>query len=257
MTKKNNYKVPALEKGLIILEKLTSTEECLRITDLHEQLSIPKTSVFMIMSTLETMGFVEKIDENRYRLTMKLYNMGNDILSKYDIRGIAYPFMEQIANEFRLTAHLAILSGGRAVYIEKVNGPAFVQFGTKIGQAMSIHTSAVGKVFAAYLKDEELDEIFERFPLVRATENTITSPELFKQFLPNIKEMGYAIEDEEGEVGVRCIGSPIFDKKGKVIAAMSVTGVRNDIPSVLFQEIGTKLKEKCEAISKQFSVISV
>jgi DNA-binding IclR family transcriptional regulator len=250
--KSNNYMVPALEKGLMILEKLARSEELLRITDIHEQMGIPKTSVFMILSTLETMEYIEKVDDNRYRLTMKIYNIGNEILAKYDIRGIARPFMEKLADQLRFTVHLAVLSSGRAVYIEKVNGPAFVQFGTRIGQTMPLHSSAVGKVLAAYLDEESLDEIIEANPLIRATENTITSPEVFKKFLIYVRETGYAIEDEEGEIGVRCVGAPIFNSKGKVVAAVSVTGVRNDLHSAQFHEIGSTVKDYGMLISEQF-----
>jgi DNA-binding IclR family transcriptional regulator len=255
--KSSNYRVPALEKGLMILERLSKSEELLRITDIHEQMGIPKTSVFMILSTLETMEYIEKVDDNRYRLTMKLYNIGNEILAKYDIRGIARPFMEKLADKLRFTVHLAVLSSGNAVYIEKVNGPAFVQFGTKIGQTMPIHSSAVGKVLAAYVDEQSLDEIIQLNPLVRATENTITSPETFKKFLIHVRETGYAIEDEEGEIGVRCIGAPIFNRKGKVVAAISVTGVRNDLHSVQFQEIGSVVKEFGLLISEQLGYVKV
>jgi DNA-binding IclR family transcriptional regulator len=249
--KNNNYMVPALEKGLLILEKLARSEELLRITDIHEQMGIPKTSVFMILSTLETMEYIEKVDDNRYRLTMKLFDIGNEILAKYDIRRIARPFMEKLADQLRFTVHLAVLSNGRAVYIEKVNGPAFVQFGTKIGQSMPIHSSAIGKVLAAYLDEQSLDEIIESNPLVRSTENTITSAEALKKFLAHVRELGFAVEDEEGEVGVRCIGAPIFNQKGKVIAAISVTGIRNDLQSIHFHEIGSVVKQYGLLISEQ------
>ncbi|NIK78690.1 DNA-binding IclR family transcriptional regulator [Paenibacillus castaneae] len=252
MTKeKKNYIVPALEKGLMILEKLAKSNEPLRITDIHEQMGIPKTSVFMIMSTLETMEFIERVDDNRYKVTMKLYNIGIETLSKYDIREVARPYMEKLAQQLRYTVHLAILSRGKAVYIEKVNAPTFVQFDTKIGQSMHLHSSAVGKVLAAYLDSASLDEILKDAIFVQATDHTITSPLTFKNFLSTVREMGYAIEDEEGEVGVRCIGAPIFDDKGVVVAALSVTGVRNDLQSIHFQEIGSVVKEHCRHISEQ------
>jgi DNA-binding IclR family transcriptional regulator len=160
--------------------------------------------------------------------------------------------MEKLAQQLRFTVHLAILSNGKAVYIEKVNGPTFVQFDTRIGQSMYIHSSAVGKVLAAYLDEEAVDEILESHPMVRTTDNTITSLELFKKFLVSVRETGYAVEDEEGEAGVRCIGAPIFNYKGKAIAALSVTGVRNDLLSIHFQEIGAVLIEQCQLISEHF-----
>ncbi|WP_127583799.1 IclR family transcriptional regulator [Paenibacillus koleovorans] len=257
MKKKNTYIVPALEKGLLIMEKLSASDAPLRLTDIHEQMGIAKTSVFMIMSTLETMGYVEKVDENRYRVSMKLYNMGIDILSHYDIRGIAKPYMEQLAEQLRLTVHLASMSEGKAIYIEKVNGPNFVQFGTRVGQSFRLHLSAIGKAFAAYLEEHKLDEIFKENPMIRATENSITSLEVYKKFLKNVREVGYAIEDEECEVGVRSIAAPIFNNEGKVVAAMGVTAVRNDLPSVSFHEVGTIVKDYCLQVSKRLEFVNL
>ena len=93
--------------------------------------------------------------------------------------------------------------------------------------------------------------------MVRATDNTITTPKMFKKFLASVREMGFAIEDEEEEVGVRCLGAPIFNDRGEVIAALSVTGVRNDLHSMHFQEIGSVLKEQCRLISEQIAYTKV
>jgi len=246
---KKRYLVPALEKGLTLLEYMAKTNQALRITDIHEQLGIPKTTVFMLLSTLESMGYIEKVDENRYRATLKIYNLGMQVLEKNDVIGIARPYMEDLAERFRYTVHLAILSNDSAVYIEKVNGPSFVQFNTKVGQAMPLHCSAVGKALVAYLPEEQLKEMFSRKPLVRYTENTITNLEEFISHLAHVREQGYAVEDEEGESGIRCIGCPIFNNKLEVAAAMSVTAVRADLPAVRFHEVGMAIKEACDKIS--------
>ena len=178
-------------------------------------MGIPKTSVFMMMSTLERMGYVEKVDDSRYRVTMKLYNIGIENTGQIRYSHGCASFYGGIGAAIKIYRTSGNFKQRKAVYIEKVNGPTFVQFDTRIGQSMFIHSSAVGKALAAYLDEEAVDEILENHPMVRATENTITTPKMFKKFLASVRETGYAIEDEEEEVGVRCLGAPIFNDKVK------------------------------------------
>lgn len=247
--KQNRYNVPALEKGLLIIETLAKCDQPLGITDLFSLCGLPKSSVFMILTTLEDLNYVEKLSGDKYKLTLKLYNLGEQVLSKLDIREIARPYMEEIARELGFTVHLAHLEYGKAVYIDKVNGPGFVQFSTKIGLAWSLHTSAVGKVLAAHLPEKELDRILEVQGMEAFTANTITDPAAYKSSLNLVREAGYAVEDEEGEIGIRCVGAPIRDNKGEVSAAISITALRNDLPADKFQEVGRYLSDIAQQIS--------
>ena len=246
---KKNYSVPALEKGMAIIEILATSKDALGVTDIYEQNGLPKSSIFTILSTLESLGYVMKTEEGKYELTLKLYNIGLERLSKLDIRHAARPEMEWIANNMKFTVHLAILENDLALYIDKINGPGFVQFSTHIGQTQMLHNSAVGKVLAAYLTDEQLAQAIEKHGMPRTTEHTMTSLEVFKQFLATVREKGFAIEDEEGETGIRCIAVPIFDNKRKTIGSLGITALRNELPSISFEEYGNLLRERALIIS--------
>ena len=247
--KKRKYSVPALEKGLSIVETLAQSNVPLGVTDIYEICKLPKTTIFMILTTLEELNYVQRVGDGKYRLTLKLYNIGMDILSRLDIRAIARPVMEELAAELRFTVHLAILENGKATIIEKVKGPGFVQFSTEVGQSMMLHNSGLGKVLAAYIPEETLEHFLKMHGMPATTENTVTSVEAFKKLLANVRDNGFAIEDEEGEPGIRCIAAPIYDHTGKVSASMSVTALRNELPSHSFQEIGRKVREKAMQIS--------
>lgn len=246
---KRKYSVPALEKGLSIIETLAKSDVPLGVTDIYDMNQLPKSTIFMIMTTLEELNYVQKTEDGKYRLTLKLYNIGMEMLSKMDIRTVAKPVMEELANELRFTVHLAMLENGKASYIEKVKGPGFVQFSTEVGQSMLLHNSGVGKVLAAYMPEEALEHYLKLHGMPATTEHTITSIDTFKQFLANIRENGYAIEDEEGELGIRCIATPIYDHSGKVVASLGITTLRNELPSISFPEIGWKLEQKAMQIS--------
>ncbi|WJH36992.1 IclR family transcriptional regulator [Paenibacillus sp. CC-CFT747] len=246
---KRKYSVPALEKGLSIIEILAKSPVPLGVTDIYESNKLPKSTIFMILTTLEELNYLQKTEDGKYRLTLKLYNIGMELLSKMDLRNIARPLMEELAAELRVTVHLAILENGKATYIEKVKGPGFVQFSTEVGQSMLLHNSGVGKVLAAFLPKDTLASYLQLHGMPATTEHTITSPERFSKFLENVRESGFAIEDEEGELGIRCIAAPIYDHTGAVAAALSITALRSELPSISFPEAGRKVKQKAMQIS--------
>lgn len=248
--KKRTYSVPALEKGLAIIEMLSKSAVPLGVTDIYEHNRLPKTTIFMILNTLEDLNYVQRTDDGKYRLTLKLYNVGKDMLSMLDIRSAAKPVMERLASKLRYTVHLAMMEKGIAVYIEKVKGPGFVQFSTEIGQSMHLHNSGVGKAMAAYLPEEELDHWLEVHGMPAATEKTITDPERLKTYLETVRKAGYAVEDEEGEAGIRCIAAPIVDLTGRTIASLSITALRSELPSESFDKVGQTIKERALTISR-------
>lgn len=247
--KKRKYTVPALEKGLLIIETLAKSGEPIGVTDIYERNRLPKSTIFMILSTLEDLNYVQRVEDGKYRLTLKVYNIGMEVLSSLDIRATARPFMEQLAAALRFTVHLAVPENGKATIIEKVKGPGFVQFSTEIGQSMMLHNSGLGKALAAFMPDEALERDLQTHGMPKTTENTITTVEAFRSMLETVREAGYAVEDEEGEAGVRCIAAPIRDHTGRVAAAISVTALRNELPVHLFLEVGHKVAEKAAVIS--------
>ena len=124
-----------------------------------------------------------------------------------------------------------------------------MQFSSYIGQKQPIHASAVGKAMAACLPEDELDQVIEVKGLPKKTVNTLTNPIEFKKNLQLIRQLGYAVEDEEGEDGIRCVGAPIFNYEGKIYGAISVTAIRNDLSIQEIPRIGHLVMEAASAIS--------
>ncbi|MFC5701606.1 IclR family transcriptional regulator [Cohnella faecalis] len=252
---KRQYSVPALAKGMSIMEMLASSRDTLGITDIYDRTGLPKSSIFTILSELEHLGYVAKTEDGKYQLTLKLYNVGMERLSKLDIRQAARPEMEWMAENLKFTVHLAILEDDKALYIDKVNGPGFVQFSTQIGQTQLLHNSGVGKALAAYMADDQLLQAIAKHGMPKTAAHTMTSLEEFKPFLVGVRETGYAIEDEEGEAGIRCIAAPIFNHTGKVAGALGITALSSELPSRAFGECGELLRAKALAVSNKLGYI--
>jgi DNA-binding IclR family transcriptional regulator len=245
----NKYNVPALEKAIAIIETLSEHDSPLGVSELCKLVDIPKTSVFFILNTLDKHQYLSKTEDGKYKLGNKFINIGLGILNKIEIREVAKPYMEKLLLETGFTVHLAVLDNGEAMYVEKVEKRGFVKFSTYIGQRLPIHASGVGKSLAAHIPTEELDAIIQLKGLPEKTENTITNPHELKAELAKIRTLGYAVEDEEGESGIRCIGVPILDHENMPIASVSVTALRADLPIHDIPIVGEKVKQAALNIS--------
>jgi DNA-binding IclR family transcriptional regulator len=244
------YHVPALDKALAIIEMLASQDEPLGVSEICKLVDLPKTSVFFILNTLDQNQYVSKTEDGKYKLGTKFINLGLTLLSKIDIRQFAAPLMKKLMHETGFTVHLAILDKYEAIYVEKMESQSFVKFSTFVGQRQSLHASGVGKALASQLSEENVDLVIQHVGLPAKTENTITTAKDFKAALEVVRVQGYAVEDEEGEYGVRCIGACIFGHNGKMEAAISITALRSELPVQDIPGVALKIKQTARQISE-------
>jgi DNA-binding IclR family transcriptional regulator len=247
---KKQYSVPALEKSIAILEYLANHEKDYTVTEIHQDLDIPKATVFMILQVMEMNNLVIKGQDGRYSLGPKIYTWGMGYMTKMELKKIAHPYLEELSRETGYAVHLGRVVDNRILFIDKVEQPTFIKFNTFIGMRNDIHCCALGKSIAAHMDIRELDEIIKVTGLGKYTPNTIIDYSKFKEALTRIRDTGYAIEDEEGEIGVRCIGSAIFDLEGQVVGAVSITALKSELTSDMFHFIGSKVNVKAQEISK-------
>lgn len=243
------YNVPALDKAIAILDLLARSEDELTATEIHLAVGVPKATAFMILTVLERHQIVTKSESNRYTIGVRLYELGVSYVSKLDVVRTARPFLAQLLKRTNLTAHLGSVYNGRMIFLDRIEPQSFVRFTTSPGTRGDIHMSSLGKAIAAHLDPGELGQAIAQVGLGAYTPNTITDPDAFAAELERIRAQGYAIEDEEGELGVRCVGAPIFDRHGAVVAAVSVTGLVVHIPEERFASLGEIVRETAEGIS--------
>lgn len=247
---KKRYNVPALEKSIAILDYLSNQEQDFTVTEIHQDLDIPKATAFMILQVMEAHNLVVKSSSGRYSLGPKIYSWGMTYMTKMELRKSARPYLEKLSQETGYTVHLGKLVDDRVLFIDKVEQPSFIKFNTFIGMRNDIHCCALGKAIAAHLDADELDRIIRRVGLGKYTQNTITDYDKFKNALSRIRQIGYAIEDEEGEIGVRCIGAVINDAEGKVAGAVSVTVLKSELTTDMFPFIGKKVADTAKKVSE-------
>lgn len=239
-----------------ILDILGQTPQGISLRDLSAKVNLPKGTTHRLLSSLMYLGYVRQDDSTRhYLLGFKLVELGNILLNQLDLRKEAEPYLKELAERTRETIHMVILDHSEVVYIEKVEGdhnPSGLKMASRVGLRNPAHSSAVGKVLLAHLSETELNQILKEKPLEKRTENTITDVTQLKEHLKWVRNQGFAIDNEENEKGVRCIGAPIFDRTGRPVAAISISGPAFRITKKLAQEVLKKeVMETALKISQQ------
>lgn len=249
-----DYSVPALEKSIKLLNAL-STSGSLTINELHERSAVAKSTIFVILSTLERHSLVEKTDDGKYRLGHGIFEWGRSFHQRLDLNPVARPYLERIVAGTPYTAHLAVLAENRAVYIDKCEGGGFVRFTTGPGHSLPLSVSAAGKALLSDMADETLQRLMTDELLhgraADAVHSPPPSPEEALAEIAFVRKHGFAIDDGQTVEGVISIASPIRDASGAVVAAIDITALRKDLPAYRLLETGEAIRIAADQISTQ------
>ena len=244
--------VPALVRGLAILERIAKSRRGLTFAQLTRQFDFPKSSVHTLLLTLEREGYLQRdTDTGRYVTGMKLLDIASMSLSGVLLREEAAPFLHALAAETGLTVHLAVLDRDEVAVVAKVDRAGRHRVATWIGKRVDFHCTSLGKCLLAYLPDGDVNRLIGHHSLLRHNENTIVSPLQLKKELARTRALGYAMDDEEEEIGVRCIGAAVRNWEGQVVAAVSVTGSTSRISAETIDQIAGQVKQAALGISRQ------
>jgi DNA-binding IclR family transcriptional regulator len=243
------YAVPAVEGALSILETL-GTAQAMSLTELAKKLGLGKSSVYRLLATLVSRGYVERDPwGERYRLTYRLFVVGSRAAERLGLREVAQPVMDRLASQTRETVNLGVLDGFRTVSIHLVESAHPLRIHMRIG-GVPAHATATGKLLLAALPPEELARRLAGRRLSSLTDRTIKSRSALQAELRRVRDQGYAIDDEECSLGLRCVGAPVHDHRGTVVAALSMVAPCHRLsPSDLPAAIAT-VREAAQEISR-------
>ncbi len=243
--------VPALEKAFSILKMLADSRSGLSLQEIVRRSGLPKSSVHCILVTLQRQEYLYRNESTgRYMFGLKLFSLANTALSSLQLREQAVPHLYALMQQTRLTVHMAILEQNEAVLVAKVDAPGPFRLATWIGKRMELHCTGLGKALIAHLPEHRLTELLKEHGLPRHNENTLASVKRLREDLAKIAKCGYAIDDEEDEIGLRCIGVPIFDQTSSVIAAISIAGTTNQIDADNVDDLAQRAKSTAAVISR-------
>jgi DNA-binding IclR family transcriptional regulator len=221
------------------------------VSEVNQRFNIPKSSAYGILQTLKDRGYVHKDENERYSLSLKLFSLGSELIGGIDLRRSTYSLLQELAEEAHITAHIAVLEGIRAVYIEKIEVMASIRLRTEVGRTLPLHSTSIGKALLAFRPQEEIDRILATLPLPALTPRTITNPAALKKELAKVRAQGYALANEENEPEIRAIGAPIFGSDGRTVAAVNLGASTLQIRSKDIPRLGTLVKTYATKMSER------
>ena len=238
-------------KALSIIEILASSSDAgINLTELSAALTMPKSTAHRYLATLLELNLAERNSTDRFRLGTKVIELAGSFLASSDIRMESEPILEEMAEKTGETVHLAVPSGSEVVYIAKVESRHTLGMFSHIGTRLPIRCTALGKSILAFSGPDLIQAVFSEPPQSR-TPNTITSNEALREELVLIRTQGFAVDNEENEVGICCVGAPILDYTGRAIAAMSISGPCDRMDQERCIQLGTVLREAILKNSKR------
>jgi DNA-binding IclR family transcriptional regulator len=221
----DRYRIQVLDRAFSILDVLAEAEGELDRVELAKRLSLHKSTLHRLLMILEQRQLIRKSRvHGKYSLGMRLFELGSRAIEQVDLRDRAEPFLCRLVKEVGETSHIAILNGTEMLSIINVQGPRKVRTPTTSGGRIPVHCTAVGKALLAFLPIAHLRSLIPTLSLQRFTDKTIVTREALEAELLRVRARGYAVDDEEIEDGLRCVGAPIHGHGGQVVAAISIAG---------------------------------
>lgn len=214
--------VQGLERGLAVIRSFSAESPSLTIAQVAERTDLTRAAARRYLMTLEALGYVLQ-DGDRFSLTPRLLDLGFTYLSTLDVTSVVHPFMEKVTADLHESCSVSVLDDHDIVYIARRAAKRIMSINLAVGSRLPAHATSMGKVLLAYLPADELEHYFasvEREPL---TANTIVAERTLRKVLSEVREDGWALADEESELGVRSAAVPLVGRGGDVHAAINVS----------------------------------
>jgi DNA-binding IclR family transcriptional regulator len=255
-TPQGTYKVQALDRAFAVLDLLGESDTPLGLAQVASSLQLHKSTAHRFLMVLEKHRMVERTAGGKFRLGLRLFDLGNRAIEQYDLRERAQPHLRRLVAETEETAHLCILEGAHVIYIDKIEPARSVRMITRIGASNPIHCTAVGKAMLSFLPEERITDILSRLRFERYTSHTISTAEALRAEIEKTRRRGYAVDDEEFEEGLRCIAVPVLDAQRLPVAAVSVSGPSFRVTAQKLPAIANQLLQCVRGISVDMGFVS-
>jgi DNA-binding IclR family transcriptional regulator len=244
------YFVSSLAKGLRVMELLATNGE-MSASRLAVHLETSRAASHRFLTTLRDLGYVEKTEEGRFRLTFKIVELGMHKLDGFEIRHTAHPYMQELALAFGETVNLGHWDNGSIVHLDKINSTEILRLDVGMGALAPAYCTGLGKAMLAFMHARVRDAYIASTTMVAMSPRTITTPAQLQAELEKIRHAGYAIDDEELTLGLRCVAAPVFDYTGTAAYALSVSGPSLRMSEEKMGAIQAKLLPICRQLSRQ------
>ncbi len=212
-----------VSRALQVLQAFSYERPVMGVSELARRLGLGKSTVHRILTTLVAEGFIARTDDDRYRLGLKLHELGQLVVSSLELRQVAHAPLERLRNECGETVHIAVLEGTDVVFVYRFESPSTLRTFSRVGRRVPAYTTSSGKCLLAHGDPADVDAVVAA-GLRRIGPRSITTERALRDALAKVRADGYVISVEENERGVVSIGAPVFGHDGACIAAVSMAG---------------------------------
>lgn len=252
--------VRSIEKCCALLDCLGHASQGMNLTQVTETLQFPYSTAHRLLGTLEAYGYVQRDpDTKRYFLGLHILELQANIAKRFRLLDISIPHMTKLVQEMSVTCHLAVLHEADVVYLESRRSyeDPFFHLYTPPGRTVPAHCTALGKAILAYMPSDAVSQLLSGRQLAVMTPNTMVHLAELRQHLAEIRQRGYAIDNEEYSLGIRCIAAPIRCRTGEAIAALSVSGSKDQIAAGRDQALASRVMAECDQISRELGFVAM
>ncbi len=251
-THRTDGHITALQNGLAVFDMFQVDHQTVTVAEVARHLGIHKSTASRIAATLVSAGFLRPASgKSGFQLSGKLTRLGNIAAADTHLTTVSMPFLRSLVDEVGETCHLGVLEGREAVTVALVDGSYSVRLHSFVGKRSPAHWTAMGKVLLSSLTESTLDMLYPFEELPGATSKTIVSKSNLLAQLEMIRKHGFAIDDEELEVGLRCVAAPVRDHDGQVVASLTVAGSSSRIQTSKMDLYARKVISHADLISRE------
>jgi IclR family KDG regulon transcriptional repressor len=242
--------VRALDKALSVLEHLSRYDRDVDLATLTREMRMPKTTILRLLGTLRRHNLVHQDGQTkRFRLGWALIYLGRAASRVFNLVDFIHPYLERLSRSSGETANLVFLDRDRAVYVDQVVSDNIIRGVPAVGAPLGLHCTASGKALLSAHSPQRLEQTLEGLQLYRLTAKTITDAGELRRQIERAREQGVAFDDEESELGGRCVAAPVFGNEGTLVGAISVMGPTNRVNPETFPGLTALVRETAGEIS--------
>lgn len=247
----SGLEVQSLQRTFDILEVVANSVSPVSLKYITGETGLPKSTVYRLLSNLEKRDYVRCDSNGSYRLGIQLLMMSQRAEQNFDIKNLARKYLLRLNELTKETVHLGILATNRVLYVDTVESPHALRLVAKLGTTNSVHCTSLGKALLVKHDDIQIREILISDGMERRTENTLCTAEDYLTEIAKVRRLGYALDDCESELDGRCIGAPVYDNAGQVVAAISISGLASRFSKEYIEsEVAGELLRSTREISK-------
>jgi IclR family transcriptional regulator, KDG regulon repressor len=243
-SEKPTYRVQVLERAVDILQVLADESCELGPGEVAQRLSLHKSTIHRLLAVLDQHGLIRRnAQTGKYALGLRLFELGTRAIQSLRVREQAQPYLDRLSRDTGETAHICVRDGGDMVSVAYAEGPRSLRMPATVGRRTPAYCSAVGKAMLAFLPEPALEEVLGKQSLRACTDKTLVTRGSLLADLRQVRIRGYSVDDEEIEKGLRCVGAPVWNCSGEVVAAMSIAGpafriMKSRVPAIAQAVIG-------------------